>query len=413
MVDRFNVQVGATGIWQRDLLGCSMTQVNKLALKLAQILPAWILGGLTPVCQLTDTDIAFILKAFARQEKEKIVSEKKMAAKRAGEEMSLECKPYEIMRIANAAHDGVLKRNTDQQIVLKGLRRNGQLGYRPDLDQQKLVKVEMKEKTWSDGMKEGSHRYPDQFLQDRYDWLDSTGRPIPVDWRRADPSNTEVKVPKIPGAVPKKFHVPGLLKDKGEVEEVPDEKIKQPSADDFARLQYSWKDGEMMIKQEFKFAGQVLEMPVLELDFEGGQEICSEEIRKLIRETPKERRLKKELNPEMVKHALKRRGGRIGNRFMIKRALAHFSPELYAGLQLDLKKMTRQEVMRRLRPVGVDAKKNKERRKADKQIKKKTVNLKKVARYEKQYSYLWLGRLICCPPQLGSQLRFWVPFFFF
>ena len=279
--------------------------------------------------------------------------------------------------------------------MLKGLRRNGQLGYRPDLEHEKLVKVEMRKKTWSAGMKEGSHRYPDQFLEDRYACLDDSGRPIPVDWRRADPSNTQVKVPKIPGVVPQKFHVPGLLKDKEEVEEVPDEKVKQPSADDFARLQYTLKDGEMRIKQEFKFAGQVLDMPVLELDFEGGQEICSEEIRKLIQETPKERRLKKELNPEMVKSALKTRGKAVGNRFMIKRALAHFSPELYEGLQLDLKKMSRQEVMRRLRPIGADGKKNKDRRKLDNKHKKQALNLKKVARYHKQYSYSWLGRLIC------------------
>ena len=37
------------GIWQRGLLACSMTPTNKLGLKLAQILPCWILGGLTPV----------------------------------------------------------------------------------------------------------------------------------------------------------------------------------------------------------------------------------------------------------------------------------------------------------------------------------------------------------------------------
>ena len=62
----------------------------------------------------------------------------------------------------------------------------------------------------------------------------------------------------------------------------------------------------MLIKQKFHFAGQQLEIPVIELDFEG-QEIISEELSKLVQETPKERRLKKELNPEIVKTALKSR----------------------------------------------------------------------------------------------------------
>ena len=57
------------GVWQRDLLAVSMTPTNKLGLKVAQVLPCWVLGDLTPVCQLTDTDIAFMLKAFARQDK--------------------------------------------------------------------------------------------------------------------------------------------------------------------------------------------------------------------------------------------------------------------------------------------------------------------------------------------------------
>ena len=126
------------GVWQRDLLAASMTPNNKVSLKLAQILPCWVLGGLTPVCQLTDTDIAFVLNAFARKEKEQIVVERKIVAKQVGQETPLTCKPYEMMRIAKAARDGVVKRNRDENLVLKGLRRNGQLGYRPDLAERKL-----------------------------------------------------------------------------------------------------------------------------------------------------------------------------------------------------------------------------------------------------------------------------------
>ena len=74
------------------------------------------------------------------------------------------------MRISNHAHDGVVKRNADPEVrlVLAGLRRNGQLGYRPDLEQKILVKFEQIKGTWSEGLKEGSHRSPDRYLEDRH-----------------------------------------------------------------------------------------------------------------------------------------------------------------------------------------------------------------------------------------------------
>ena len=114
-----------------------------------------------------------------------------------------------------------MQRTTDENLVLAGLRRNGQLGYKPDMVEQRLLKVEMKEGTWSAGLKEGSHRYPNSFLLDRYTWLDDAGRPIPVDWRRADPANTDVEVKRAPGPLPLKLHFPGPdLQEKGaELEE--------------------------------------------------------------------------------------------------------------------------------------------------------------------------------------------------
>ena len=111
----------------------------------------------------------------------------------------------------------------------------------------------------------------------------------------------------------------------------------------------------MLIKQEFKFAGQVLELPILELEFKG-QEILSDEFKKLVSETPKERRLMKEFNPEVVKSALRSRRKKLSSRLMIKSALANFSSEMQEGLQLDLKTMTRAEIVRKLRLVGADSK---------------------------------------------------------
>jgi len=181
--------------------------------------------------------------------------------------------------------------------------------------------------------------------------------------------------------------LPGVVGGDKEIAE--GDKIKQPSADDFARLTYSLKYGEMLIKQEFKFAGEVLEMAVMELEFEDGQEICSEELKKLVMETPKERRLQKELDPEVVKSALKIRQRNLANRFMIRRAMASFSPELAAGLEMDLKKSTRAELMQRLRPCGASKDQKRSRDNA-----KKEKSLKQVDRYQNTWPYLWLGKFL-------------------
>jgi len=337
------------GVWQRDLLAAAMTQVSKLAMKIGHFIPAWIGGGLTPVCQLTDTDIAFVLKAFARKAKDELLTDKKLAAKQQKQLMSLSCKPFEIMTIASKAHQAVEVRNAETKLVLAGLRRNGALGYRPNLATGKLEKVEMTQGAWCEDLKEGSHRYPGAWLDDRYGWLDVSGRPVPVMWKRAHPANKDTKVKVPAGPCPEKFHHP-LDIAPGEQAEFED--FVQPvSADDFAELDYAMKDDQFAVTHKLKFAGQDLEIPVLELDFDG-QEILPAEIAMLMKETPKERRLKRELDPDLLQNAIAKKRGKLASRFMIRRALASFSPEMHEGLQMDLKKYSRAEVMRKLQPVG-------------------------------------------------------------
>ena len=242
------------GVWQPDLLAAAMTPTSKLAMKIGQFLPAWIGGGLTPVCQLTDIDIAFILKAFARKAKDELLLEKKLAAKQQKQLMSLSCAPFEIMTIASKAHKAVEVRNAETQLVLAGLRRNGQLGYRPNLAAGKLEKVEMTPGTWSEVLKEGSHRYPGAWLDDRYGWLDAAGRPTPVQWKRAHPANKDTTVPVPAGACPLKFHLP-LDAAAGDQSEF--EAFAQPvSADDFAELDYEMKGDQFRVTHKLKFAGQ-------------------------------------------------------------------------------------------------------------------------------------------------------------
>jgi hypothetical protein len=337
------------GVWQKDLLAAAMTPTSKLAMKIGQFVPAWIGGGLTPVCQLTDTDIAFVLKAFARKAKEELLSDKKLAAKQQKQLMSLSCAPFEILTIASKAHQAVEVRNAETKLVLAGLRRNGQLGYRPNLATGKLEKVEMTEGSWCENLKEGSHRYPGSWLEDRYDWLDISGRPVPVLWKRAHPANRDTKVKVPEGACPEAYHLPLKV---GAADQAEFEDFVQPvSADDFAELDYSVKDDMVTVTHKLKFAGQDLEIPVLELDFDG-QDILPAEIQNLMKETPKERRLKRQLDPDLLRNAIAKKKNKLASRLMIRKALASFSTEMHEGLQMDLNKYTRAEVIRKLQPVG-------------------------------------------------------------
>ncbi len=345
------------GVWQKDLLASAMTPTVKLAYKIGQFLISWVLGGLTPVCQLTDTDIAFILKAFAVAAKDELVKEKVVAAKQLKQRVNLSCSAYEIMRIAAKAHEGVVKRNAETKLVLAVLRRNGQLGYRPNPAAGKLEKVETEKGTWSQDLKEGSHRYPDSWLEQRYNWLDARGRPAPVDWRRAASERRDVEV-KIPaGPCPAECHLP-LKAAPGVGEEVCAEPQPEVSADDFVALDYSLKSDEFTVTHTMQFQGKPLEIPVLSVEFDE-QHIVSDELKELLLNPPKQRRLQQKLHQEIVDRAVHKRQSKVTGRMLIRRALSSFAPELHTGLQLDLKKKTRAEIMRQLAPVGASQHKRK------------------------------------------------------
>ena len=54
-------------IWVRDLYPAALTDRCKLAMKIANFLAVWVADGMTPVCQLTDTEIAFLVKTGGRR----------------------------------------------------------------------------------------------------------------------------------------------------------------------------------------------------------------------------------------------------------------------------------------------------------------------------------------------------------
>ncbi|MCP4243060.1 MAG: hypothetical protein GY772_21105, partial [bacterium] len=89
----------------------------------------------------------------------------------------------------------------------------------------------------------------------------------------------------------------------------------------------------------------------MKLDFDE-EDIVPEELKALLQKPPKQRRLERELHPDLLQHAVCKRQSKVSARLLIRRALCIISPELQEGLQLDLHKSSRAEVMRKLVPVG-------------------------------------------------------------
>ena len=69
-------------VLQRDLVSGALSDRAKLACKIAQAIPCWIGPGMTPATQVTDTDLAYPFKAFARKSKEKVVSDEGQGVER-------------------------------------------------------------------------------------------------------------------------------------------------------------------------------------------------------------------------------------------------------------------------------------------------------------------------------------------
>jgi hypothetical protein len=69
---------------------------------------------------------------------------------------------------------GVEKDVLEKDMVLAGLRRNGMLSYRPDVDGKKLVEVD-KDCEWAKDLPFQSHRLKDSWCLERLQWRDEEG----------------------------------------------------------------------------------------------------------------------------------------------------------------------------------------------------------------------------------------------
>jgi hypothetical protein len=147
-------------------------------MQLVNQIPVWVMGKMTAALQITDTDFAYPLKAYAKSAKEELKQQLKAAAAKAGLKPILKCGAFEILSIIKKSVDQLEVRCRKDNLVLAAGRRNGMLAYRPDFEAGRLVKPD--EQPWCKDIPPCavSHRLKPEWSKDRYNWLDKDGVPV-------------------------------------------------------------------------------------------------------------------------------------------------------------------------------------------------------------------------------------------
>jgi hypothetical protein len=169
-------------ICQRDMLGSYRSASSQKAMQVIGMLDAPILGKMTAVLQVTDTDIARPLKVIAAEEKEALRAELKLKAVQEGVKESFVCKAPEVMRIVARSIKRLNSKLIQENTILKAARRNYMLSYRPDFQAKRLVRSDSQ--PWAQDLPEGSHRLKASWCEGRYSWLDSKAVPAVPDYSR-------------------------------------------------------------------------------------------------------------------------------------------------------------------------------------------------------------------------------------
>ena len=125
------------------------------------------------------------MKAGARNEMDKMKQEMRDEAVAMGTVETFKCGPKEVLRVAYAAHMRAVENNARENVVLAGLRRNGMLSFRPSLSSGCLVRSDCQ--GWAKKLPEGGHRYPKDWLTERYEWQDEEGRARKPKWKKCGP----------------------------------------------------------------------------------------------------------------------------------------------------------------------------------------------------------------------------------
>ena len=168
---------------QRDLVSGALSSRARMAAHLSQVICCWVGPGMTPVVQITDTDVAFPLKAKIKKVKQIFEQSAKVQALKEGRPVSYAMGPRELMEVLMLAVREFKQEADASNLVLKALRRNGMLAYYPFNG--KFEKIDENICPWMKKLEIGDlggHRYPKSWLDDRFSWL-SSGVPIAPKWQ--------------------------------------------------------------------------------------------------------------------------------------------------------------------------------------------------------------------------------------
>ena len=360
-------------VLQRDLVSGALSSRAKLAAYLQQIIPCWVGPGMTPVVQVTDTDVAFPLKKIIERRKWDITKEFKELAIKEGRETSFKMGPPELMKVLYGSVMEFKEWADAQHLVLRALRRNGQLAYIPKNGKLEVITEELC--PWMVKLKVGDiggHRYPDSWVEDRYLWT-TDGVPWKPDW-----SECLTKADKADQAA-------------DELGEKKNGKSEEDAYQEFimrklGKLSHSNSDHEFAVVHEMVCCGVLVKVPIFEMEIDEQTNLINPKLLEILKLTPTERRAKAAISGNLQKGEKKRFLQRtfksVGSGSRLKLALKPFSEDLMKQLDEELMTKTRREVFQNLKFSAGGKKSKKDVKVVEKidKIKKKKGFMAKVAK---------------------------------
>ena len=168
---------------QHDLLGTQFSPGTKRKAFLLHQNKTIIAAQMTALLQLTDIMSAAKAKKIVRSSR---VELKRLLKRRAIAENSKvvhKCGKREIMWVCKRIAEDLEEWNKEEKYIVKGMRTSGMFAWRPDLEQQKLVRADEQEWAKEFPLGEGG-KVEAEWMEERYSWLDKDGKPIKPDWTR-------------------------------------------------------------------------------------------------------------------------------------------------------------------------------------------------------------------------------------
>ena len=138
-------------------------------------LAGWVLSKMTAALQVTDTDVAFRMKAIMNRKLEDLRHELLRLANLENARPVFKCCVYEIMRVICETVEELRDVFNRDQTLRKAMIRNGWLAVRPKVSEGRFVRVS--EETWATYVPLGTHRLRRSWCQRRFENLDENGMP--------------------------------------------------------------------------------------------------------------------------------------------------------------------------------------------------------------------------------------------